>query len=862
MDAPTLEHLIERGLEHHQAGQLAEAERIYTQVLQQHPEHAVSLHYLGIIAYQTGRLEMAASLIRHSLTIDPDSPDALINLANVLRLEGNLPEANTALRQAIRLDPASPEAHSNLGNILREQGLLDDAIDICRKAIDLEPDFAQAYNNLGNALRDKGDLEKAAQAYRQTLALDDRIPEVHGNLGAVLQRMGDPNAAVAAFRQAVALRPTSIETLNSLGIALWEGGYLEEAATCHKRGIALHPAIAESYSNLGNVQYCLGNFAEAIESHRKAIELKPDRAVLYCNLGIALQAAQSWDEALAAYRQALAIDPNCVDAICKLGDLAQRMERLDEAIDWYQKAHTLVPDSAEMVNSLGAALNIRGRYEEAMQAFRKAITIKPDYADAYYNLGNFIQTRRGELEGAIELYQKALSLKPYFAAAANNLGNVYKDKGQLDEAIAWYQTALSHDPAYVQAHSNLILAMHYHPRYGKQAIAQEFERWNRSFGDLKSGSIAIHENTRNPDRPLKIGYVSPDFRDHPVGWFLRPLLTHHDRENFELYAYSQARRPDKTTASLSAFFDSWHDVARLSDMQAADLIRRDRIDILVDLSLHSADNRLPVFALKPAPLQISYLGYAGSSGLTTMDYRISDPYLDPIGDDESGYSEQTIRLPHTYWCYSPVVDLPIQPPPTQIKGFITFGCLNNFCKVNDHALGVWARILQTVPDSQLLLFAPKGEHRERLMATLEQQGIGRQRVRFAGKASTSDFIGLYQSIDIALDTYPFGGGTTTFDALWMGVPVVSLRGDMAVGRAGLSILSNIGLEEFVGRTPDEYVQIAVKLADDRPRLNDLRHTLRPRMQSSLLMDGPRFARDIEMIYRRLWQNWCPRFDMD
>jgi protein O-GlcNAc transferase len=369
--------------------------------------------------------------------------------------------------------------------------------------------------------------------------------------------------------------------------------------------------------------------------------------------------------------------------------------------------------------------------------------------------------------------------------------------------------------------------------------------------------IQPHANERDPERRLRIGYVSPDFREHVVGRFLLPLLTSHDKRAVEVFAYAHVPRPDALTESLRACTDSWRSIVGLSDAQAADLIRQDRIDILVDLTMHMDRNRLLVFARKPAPIQATYLAYCASTGLETMDYRLSDPYLDPPGMDESVYSERTIRLPETYWCYQPASETPeVSPLPALERGYVTFGCLNNFCKVSEPTLAAWAKLLRAVPRSQLLLHAHAGSHRLRVQGFLEHEGLEPARVRFTGIVPLREYFQLYHRIDIALDTFPYGGGTTTCDALWMGVPVVSLVGPTAVGRGGLSILSNVGLPELVGGKEEDYVRIGREWAGDLPRLSHLRSTLRQRMASSPLMDGPHLARNVEAAYRQMWRTWC------
>jgi protein O-GlcNAc transferase len=337
-----------------------------------------------------------------------------------------------------------------------------------------------------------------------------------------------------------------------------------------------------------------------------------------------------------------------------------------------------------------------------------------------------------------------------------------------------------------------------------------------------------------------------------------PVLENHDKTQVEVFAYAQAPLSDAVTQRLRASIDCWRDIVGRSDAQVADLIRQDQIDILVDLSMHTAGNRLLVFAAKPAPVQVTWLGYPGSTGLQTIDYRLSDPYLDPLGEDESIYSEQTIRLPDTFWCYDPMDgrDIPINPPPALERGEITFGCLNKFTKLNPQNLALWAKVLAQVKNSRLLLLTDPGSHVQRTISELAGHGIDPARLEFIPRRSHQEYLKLYHRIDIALDTLPYNGHTTTIDGLWMGVPTVSLAGATAVGRAGVSILSNIGLLELIAKSEAQFVQIAVALAQDLPKLSNLRSTLRQRMEQSPLMDAPRFARNIESAYRQMWRTWC------
>ncbi|MGD0389573.1 MAG: tetratricopeptide repeat protein, partial [Tepidisphaeraceae bacterium] len=463
----------------------------------------------------------------------------------------------------------------------------------------------------------------------------------------------------------------------------------------------------------------------------------------------------------------------------------------------------------------------------------------------------------GRLDEAIGLYRQAIRLSPDYAAAHNNLGKALKDIGQLDEAIAVYRQAIRFKPDDATVHSNLVFTLQYHPGHDGGMIHDELRRWNRQHAEPLRKLIQPHTNDRNPDRRLRIGYVSQDFRDHVVGQNLLPLLRQHDHRQIEIFCYANVARVDALTEQFRRYADTWRNIVGLSDSQTVDLIRQDRIDILVDLALHTANKNLMVFARKPAPVQATFAGYPGSTGLDTIDYRLTDPYLDPPGLNDHFYSESSFRLPDSFWCYDPLVtELAVNPLPAQTDGHFTFGCLNNFCKVNEPVLRLWAQVLKTIPRSRFMMLCPEGSHRQALLDLLQREGISPDRIELVAGRPRLQYLEFYHRIDVGLDTFPYNGHTTSLDSFWMGVPVVTLVGQTVVGRAGLSQLTNLGLPELIAQTPEQYVQIAAALAGDLTRLAELRRTLRARMQASPLMDAPRFARNIEAAYRQMWRNWC------
>jgi predicted O-linked N-acetylglucosamine transferase (SPINDLY family) len=444
-------------------------------------------------------------------------------------------------------------------------------------------------------------------------------------------------------------------------------------------------------------------------------------------------------------------------------------------------------------------------------------------------------------------------VSPGHSALHDNLGSVLKDLGQLDEAIECFRKAVELDPGNPATHGNLAYALCFQSLQA-DAVREECLRWNDRFA--AKFPARSHGNDASPSRRLRIGYVSPDFRDHCQSLFTIPLLSRHDHAAFEIFCYSSVERPDDLTRRIQDLADHWRDVRPLDDEALASLIRDDGIDILIDLTMHMAGGRPLLFARRPAPVQIAWLAYPGTTGMRAMDYRLTDPRLDPPEFD-SHYSERSIRLPDSFWCYDPLTDQPqVNALPAIERGYVTFGCLNNPCKLTDATLQLWGKVMRAVPDSRLHLLAPEGPHRTRLLQRLAAHGIAAGRVDFVPYRKRADYLGSYHDIDIGLDTFPYNGHTTSLDSLWMGVPTVTRVGETCVGRGGLSQLFQLGLLELAAESDLRFVAAATALAGDLERLADLRAGLRARLEKSPLMDAARFARGIETVYRALWKTHC------
>jgi protein O-GlcNAc transferase len=631
-----------------------------------------------------------------------------------------------------------------------------------------------------------------------------------------------------------------------------EAGLFDAAIELLNSAIAAAPREPMAHALRGYALVMAGRLDDAIAAYRQCLFHSPNLADVHFNLGHALQQQRQWEPAIASYRQAIALKPNFPEALNNLANVLRELGRLDDSIAAYRQALALRPNHASALLGLGNALRDQGMMTEAIAAYQRGVELAPDLPEGHYNLGLALQSS-GAIDAAAAEYRTALALRADYSEAMNNLGNIMQEQGELDEAIDLYRAASAGGRSAV-AHSNLLYASHFHASYDMAAIAAEHRRWNEIYGRPlapPADTVArAHDSSqkRIAERPLRIGYVSPHFRHHPVGRFLLPLLSHHDRDSFQIVCYSDTTKPDQITQRLRSFAHEWKETAALSHEQLAQLIRSDRIDLLVDLTLHMQGSRMLTFAQKPAPLQLTYLAYCSTSGLEVMDYRFTDPYLDPPEEPTPHYTERSVHL-KTYWCYpAPEEAPPVEPPPALQNGYVTFGCLNSYYKVTPATWGMWIEILRALPTSRLIIHSVEGSHHDRARQRLREAGIDPARLRFVGRVLPVEYFRLYQEIDIALDPFPHGGGTTSCDALWMGVPLITLAGQTPVSRGGLSILSNLRLQQYAARTSDEYVAIAASLAQNPSELAELRSTLRDQMRRSLLMDEPAFARDVERAY--------------
>lgn len=709
-----------------------------------------------------------------------------------------------------------------------------------------------------------GRLPQAEEQYRAVIAAQPTNDVALHMLGLIRSRAGRPAEAEQLFLRAIAANPDSPEIHNNLAIIQLAMGNAAASAESARSAMALRPSYGQAHSSLGSALMNLGQVDDAIAAFVRAVEISPNSPVALFNLGTAFSGAGQIDRAIDAYRRALVLRPNYANCHFNLGNALRHKGLLEQAAAAYRQAIALRPDYFQALNNLGVVLQYLRRFDEALPILRHTMELSPNSADSHNNLGALLRDMH-QSDAAISACRKAAELNPDSVAAHANLGALYKDQGLLDQAIAEYEKVLALRPSDTSSHSNLLFTIIYHRAYDGPSLLRAHRDWNDRHAKPLTTAATPHINDRSPDRRLRIGYVSPDFRQHCQSFFTLPLFSNHDRTNFEIFCYADVPAPDDMTARLKSYVDQWQPIVAIGDEKLAQLIRTDQIDVLVDLSVHMGGNHLLAFARKPAPVQVTWLGYPGTTGMDAMDWRLSDPYLDPPpksgtanepGPNDAFYSERTFRLANTFWCYDPLADGPAPNNlPALDKDSVTFGCLNNLCKLNDDVLVLWSRVLLAVPRSVLLVRVPAVSAQRRVLATLQQLGIDPTRVQLVGNQSRMDYLKTYHRIDIALDTFPYNGHTTSIDAFWMGVPVVTLIGRTVVGRAGWSQLSNLGLTELAATDADQFVAIAKDLAENLLRLNDLRDGLRQRLQQSPLMDAPRFARSIESAYRQMWHQW-------
>ena len=740
--------------------------------------------------YGAGNLARVEQLAEAMTRQFPDFAFGWKVLGAILSQTGKRQDALAPMRQAARLDPGDPQNRLNLAITLNDLGLTQEAVASCREAVRLKPDYVEAHGNLGSFLHSLGHLGEAETAYRAALSLRPDQAEMHANLGDVVRSLGRAAEAEAICREAIRLKPNYAPAHRHLGNALRDGAQSAEAEAAYREAIRLKPDFAHAHHDLGNLQRDLGQLAQAQAS-----------------LGLAIR-----------------LDPGFAEAHCNFGNTLKELGQLTPAEASYREAIRLKPDSALMYTNLGDTLKLLGRYDESLASCREAVRLDSGYAAAYNALGNTLTTV-GRLVEAEEAFREAIRLQPDFA----------------------------------EAHSNLLFALNYVAALPVEATLKEAKRFGAAvsaqavpkFSSWHTESGAEPEPTK-----LRVGFVSGDLREHPVGYFAEGLIRHLDPAQFELVAFPTAAKSDALTERLRPHFRDWVPLYGKSDLAAATAIHQKGIHVLIDLSGHTAYNRLPVFSYKPAPVQLSWLGYFATTGLPEMDYFLGDPHTSPENEAHH-FTEQVCRLPDTWLCLAPSgVPIPAADTPALKNGYVTFGSFGNLSKMGTEVVDAWADILCRLPHAMLFLKAKQlhdADVAAKVRAQFAAHGIAGERLILEGAEPRAQYLESYRRVDMVLDTFPYPGGTTSFDALQMGVPILTLKGDRFLSHLGESIAHNAKHADCVATGRADYASKVVALASDLRRLVDLRQTLRDTVLQTPLFDIERFARNAGEAFWRIYK---------
>jgi protein O-GlcNAc transferase len=823
-------------------------------------------------------------------SLDATSPPDLLALARRLVQEKRWEDAQSVYRELLARSPDDVEALEGLGLAALHGGRSAEALDWLSKAKQRAPENARVIANLGIALKQSGMLGEAIEAYREAAALAPTLATLV-NLARAEREAGRLTLAIATFRRALELDRRAPDAWSMLSNALREDGRFEEAVAAAREALALNPWHGQAHLNEGTALHRSGQLADAIVSYWVATRIPASQKAATANLNLAL-AEPSWKAPLPAevsHVRRLMSEPRDASTMLALGRHERDKRRTPTALCCFECAAEIAPASAVYLD-IGALAWHLGQHEQAQLRMLRAFECDDVDADAYRRLGSWLITqprfhlrrpgwkailqrcpedwtalvnlgvaiqRRGFPSDSESFQRRALAIDDRRIEPYANLGVALNDQGRTREAIELYRQCLERIPSAVQIASNLLFAVHFDPELSPDAILAEHVAFGRTFAEPLR-SARTFTQSRDPERRLRIGYVSPDFRWHPVSYFIDPVLAEHDEQRFEVHCYSDVEQPDEVTARFAGLVHRFTPCRGWTDARLAEQIAADQIDILVDLTGHTGNNRLLVFARKPSPVQASWLGYFDTTGVRAIDYRIADEHSVPAAA-ERFFVEKVVRLPRSSNCFRPTAAPDPAPPPCLRQGKITFGCYNNPAKIQRDVVTTFSRILHEVPDSRLVFkyaMFDDATMRDRYSSWLEADGISLERVDFLGHSSLDEFMRSFARIDIALDPFPYSGETTALHTLWMGVPLVALEGPTLVQRLASRVLHVAGHSDWVATSSDDYVRIARSLAAAPHQLGAWRASMRDQLRSGPLFDHRGITRDLESAYRTMWRTWC------
>ncbi len=737
-----------------------------------------------------------------------------------------------------------------------QKGLIDEAAASCRNVLASNPENCDALHLLAIVEARKNNAETALDLIGRAIAIRGNDPRFHLNRSLVLQQVNCLDEALASCDAALKHDPNYVRALNNRGVILHRLGLNAEAIASYDRALSIDPQFAAGHNNRGLTLQAMGLPDDALASYASAIRCDSRYAEALLNRGALLHAAGHTADALTDYDAAILLQPQLAEAHNNRGVALRHLNRFPEALASFDAAIAAKPDYAQALNSRGFILHKLGRFPEAIESYQRALAIAPDFTEALNNLGVTLH-RVNRFEDALCVYDRALTIDPASGAALCNRGQVLLVRGEIPEAIECLRRA-SEVADDASIHSALIFGLNFDPSVSATAKQLERSTWWRRHGLPLAGSIAAHANQPDPDRRLRVGYVSGYFRRHASAYGFGGVLMNHDHSLFDVVCYSDTVINDDLTAALREKADLWRDTCAVPDEKLAELIRGDRIDILVDLVGHMAGNRLLAFARKPAPVQMTGWGEPTGTGMPVMDYLLADGTLVPEWEEKL-LAEGLIQLPNFLGYWMPDSLPSADRLPAQDRGYVTFGSFNRLEKLSGTILLTWARLLKKVERARLVLKDRAFENaaqRGRVQSFFADEGVAPNRLELVSESDRAAHFAMYGQIDIALDPFPHSGGMTTLDALWMGVPVVTSWGQTIASRLAATSLSALGLNSFVARDLSEYVDVAVAKASNLESLGELRPQLQRLVAGSEFGDGLRYCRAVEQNYRAVWRQWC------
>lgn len=773
-----------------------------------------------------------------------------LQIALKYQQNNRLTEAENICHKILKKAPKSPDALHLLGVLAIKKAQFSQATSLIKRAISHRPGRADYYHNLAISLENSKIIDEAISCYRRALSIEPRMLASQYNLAVLLHKSGQHSEAINCYSEILKHNSTDVNSLINLGSLYLQQERLTEAFELYEKLASIQPKNQISLHKMGSILLKMGRAKSAIPFLEQTVELRPDSAEALNDLGNAYRETKKYSSALSCIEKAEKHIPHHAEILNSKGLIYLDQRNLQKAKHYFTKALSYNPNHTASLNNLGLAYMDLGDMKEAVKHFQGALKIDATFIQAANNLGICLRNS-GHLKQAFDLYNKAIVIAPQNAELHINYSNVLSNQGQLQKAIAACRKALNLNPKLSTYRSNLLFMLNNDPTITNEEMWLEAQTWDLRHGNQQNTLPSIPSDYQK--RVLKIGYVSPDFRTHSVSFFFLSLLTSHSPQKVETFCYAEVMTPDEITEEIKEKAGTYRSTVGLTDDEIVTLIKKDEIDILVDLAGHTANNRLPVFAARPAPIQISWLGYPNTTGMQAIDYRLTDDIADPPGSGKY-YSEKLIRLPGGFLCYRPPVATPkaISIPPSLDKQYLTFGSFNNITKLTPQTINVWCEILRLVKGSRLILKSLQLNDevtKNRLYEMFNNNGIPSDRIDMLGKTPTiGEHLKLYNQVDVCLDPFLYNGTTTTLEALWMGVPVITLSGDRHAARVGNSILSHIGLSELIAENTEEYIAICQNLASDFDRLRFFRKNIRNLLSKSSLCDDIGFAQKIENFY--------------